>query len=100
MRATCYQRRLMANYYRIAGLPIRPAVLPGVVVPLCGRLADDRRKTPPPLLIPACWADFALAALAIMSDIMPLLRCQPMIRSACIRKHGDQLRRERPKSPE
>jgi hypothetical protein len=38
---------------------------------LIGTFCDERRNTPPD---PVCWADFALAAFDISSDIMPLLR--------------------------
>lgn len=53
--------------YRIAGLPVL-GVMPGL--PLCGRRILDRLKTPPE---PADCADFALAALAMSSEIIPLL---------------------------
>jgi len=63
------QDHALRKTYRMAGLP----TLPGVVVPLVlpGLRPDARLKTP---LDPVAWADFALAALAIISEIMPLLR--------------------------
>lgn len=64
---------LMMRRYRIAGLPILGVTFPLVLCGLC--LPDALLNTPPE---PVCCADFAFAALAMSSEIIPLLRvCQP-----------------------
>ena len=59
---------MSSDHYRIAGLATLGVLLP---LPLGGLLWDPFRNTPPP---DVPWADLALAALLINSEICPLLR--------------------------
>jgi hypothetical protein len=58
----------MMRRYRIAGLPILGVTVPLVLCGLC--LPDALLNTPPE---PVCCADLAFAALAMSSEIIPLL---------------------------